>query len=115
MLMYEIDYDYIKNEYINNSRLLFTDADNLMYEIYEDVYEDFSKHKEMFDFSNYSTGSKYYDDSNKLVFGKKKNKTDSVAFKEFLGLKPGLYSVSVDDSSEHKKKQRVRIKMSLQQ
>ena len=106
--MYEIDYDYIKNEYINNSRLLFTDADNLMYEIY-------SKHKEMFDFSNYSTGSKYYDDSNKLAFGKMKDKTDSVAFKEFLGLKSGLYSVLVDDTSEHKKKQRVRIKMSLQQ
>ena len=31
----------------------------------EDAYEDFSKDKEMFDFSNYSPGSKYFDDSNK--------------------------------------------------
>ena len=41
-----------------------------MYEIKaEDVYEDFSSDKEMFDFSNYSTTSKYCNDSNKLVIG----------------------------------------------
>ena len=31
--MYELHYDYIKNKYGNNSRLLFTDNGNLMYEI----------------------------------------------------------------------------------
>ena len=42
-----------------------------MYEIKtEDVYQDFNNNKEMFDFSNYSTKSKYYDNSNKLVVGK---------------------------------------------
>ena len=70
VLIYEFHYDYITNQYGNNSRLLFTDTDSLTYEIKnEDVYEDFSKDKEMFDFSNYSTKSKYYDDSNKLVVG----------------------------------------------
>ena len=45
-----------------------------MYEIKtEDVYENFSKDKEMFNFSNYSAKSKY-DDSNKLVLGKMKMK-----------------------------------------
>ena len=35
-----------------------------MYEIKtEDVYEDFSEGKEIFHLSNYSTKSKYYDDS----------------------------------------------------
>ena len=53
VLIYEFQYDYIKNKYDNNSRLLFTDTDSLMYEIKtEDVYEDFSNNK---DFSNYST------------------------------------------------------------
>ena len=33
VLMYEFHYDYIKNTYGNNSRLLFTDTDGLMYEI----------------------------------------------------------------------------------
>ena len=66
VLMYEFHYDYIKNNYGNNSRLLFTDIDNLMYEIKtEDVYEDFSKDKEMFDFTSYSAESKYYDNSNR--------------------------------------------------
>ena len=45
-----------------------------MYEIKnEDDFEDFSNHAEMFDFSNYSAKSKYYDNSNKLVVGKMKD------------------------------------------
>ena len=64
-------YDKVKNKYINNSRLLFIDTDSLMYEIKtEDVYEDFSKGKEKFDFSNDSLKSKCYNDSNELVVGK---------------------------------------------
>ena len=56
VLMYEFHYDYIKNKYDNKSKLLFIDTVSLMYEIKtEDVYEDFSSNKEMFDFSNYST------------------------------------------------------------
>ena len=71
VLMYEFHYNYIKNEYDNKSKLLFTDTDSLMYEIKTvDVHEGFSSNKEMFDFSNYSTRSKYYDNSNKLVTGK---------------------------------------------
>ena len=45
----------------------------------------------------------YYDDWNKLVVGKRKDKTGSVAIEEFVGLKPKMYSIFVDDSSEHKK------------
>ena len=65
---FERSFDYIKNKYNNKARLLFTDTDSLMYEIKtEDAYEDFSKDKEMFDFSNYSTKPKFYDDSNELA------------------------------------------------
>ena len=46
VLVYEFHYDYIENKYGNNSILLVTDTDNLMYEInIEDVYEYFSKDK----------------------------------------------------------------------
>ena len=59
VLMCEFYYDYIKNKYGNNTRLLFTDTDSLVYEIKtEDVYKDFRSDKEMFDFSNYLTKSK---------------------------------------------------------
>ena len=54
VLMYELHYDYIKNKYGKNSRLLLTDTDSLIYEIKtEDVYEHFSSNKEMLDFSNF--------------------------------------------------------------
>ena len=72
----------ILKKYSNNSTLLFTDTDSLVYEIKtEDVWEGFSNDKEMFDFSNYSIKSKYYDDSNKLVVGKSKDETVGVAIK----------------------------------
>ena len=55
VLMYEFHYDYIKNKYGNKSKLLFTGTDSLVYQIKtDDVYEDFSNNKGMFDFSNYS-------------------------------------------------------------
>ena len=48
-LMYMFHYDYIKNKHGNNSRLLFTDNDSLMYEIKtEDIYEDFSNDIEIY-------------------------------------------------------------------
>ena len=57
----------------------------------------------MFDFSNYSIKSKYYDDSNKLAVSKMKDETADVAIEEFFGLKTKMYSILVDDSNEHKK------------
>ena len=33
VLIYELHYDFIKNKYDNKSKVLFTDADNLIYEI----------------------------------------------------------------------------------
>ena len=50
-------------------------------------YEDFSSNKEMLDFTNYLTKSKYYDDSNKLVIGKMKDETGGVGIEELVGLK----------------------------
>ena len=69
-----------------------------MYEIRtEDVYEDFSSYKQMFDFSNYSIKSKYYDNSNKLNIGKMKDETGGDAIEEYVGLKPKMYSFLVDN------------------
>ena len=51
----------------------------------------------MFDFGNYSDGS------NKLVVGKMKDKTGGGAIEKFVGLKPKMYSLFVDDNSKHKK------------
>ena len=58
-----------KNRHDNKSKLLFTYTGSLIYEIRtEDICENFDSHKEMFDFSNYSTKSKYCDDSKNFGF-----------------------------------------------
>ena len=58
----------------------------------------------MFDFSNYSTKSKYYDDSNKLVIDKMEDETGGVAIGEFFGVKPKMYLFLVDNSEPKKAK-----------
>ena len=58
-----------------------------MYEMRtEDVDKEFSKDKEIFDFSNYSAESKFCDDSNKLVDAKMIYESGGAAIKEFFGL-----------------------------
>ena len=90
VLMYEFYYDYIKDKYGNN----IND---------KDIYEDFTKDKELRDFSNYSSGPIYYDDSKKLVVSRMKDETVSVTVKLFVGLNPKIYSFLVGDSTRHKK------------
>ena len=57
----------------------------------------------MLDFINYSTESKYYDGSNKLVIGKMKDETKGVVIEESVRLKPNIYLFLVDDNRKHKK------------
>ena len=56
----------------------------------------------MFDFSNYSSKSYYYDNSNKLVNQKMKDETGRFIIEESVGFKPKAYSFLVDNS-KHKK------------
>ena len=91
VLLYQFHCDYTKKKYDNKSKPLLTDIDSLMYEIKtEDVYEDFSSDKKIFDFSNYSTKSKYYNNSNKLVTVNMKDETGGVAIEKFVRLKPKM-------------------------
>ena len=82
----------------------------------EYVYENFSKDKRIFDFSNYFdfSKSKYYDDSNKFVADKMRDETVGVTNDEFAALKPNMYPFLVNDISEHEKAKGVN-KMLLQQ
>ena len=109
VLINEFHYDYIKSKCSNNSRLLFTETDSLMYEIKtKDVYQDFSCNKEMSDFSNYLIKSKYHNDWNKLVIGTMNDETTTrVAIEEFAGLKSKMYSFLIDNNSEYKKAKEV--------
>ena len=103
-----MNYGYIKNKY--DSKLLLTETDSLMSEFKaEDVHEHFSSNKETFDFSIYSTKSKHCQDLNKLVIGKMKDETGGGAIEDFARLKRNMYSLLVDNNSEHKKAKHVII------
>ena len=67
--MYEFHYKYIKSKF--DVKLLFTDTDSLGYEIKtEDVYEDLYQDKDLFDFREYSSNSKFLDPINKKLLVK---------------------------------------------
>ena len=63
-LMYDFHCNFIKKHF--DAEWLFTDTDKS-----EDVYEEYVKHKHLFDFSNYPKDSKFFDPTNKKVIGKK--------------------------------------------
>ena len=81
--------------------LLFTDTDSLTYEIKsENVYKDFYKWKDLFDFRNYSKDSTFYDDTNKKVIGKMKDEYGGTIIDQFIGLKSKMYSIKKINGSE---------------
>ena len=54
----------------------------------------------MFDVSNYSKDSKFFDDVNKKVIGKMKDEFGGVIIDEFVGLKSKMYSIKKIDGKE---------------
>ena len=104
LLMYEFHYEYIKSKF--DAILLLTETDSLVYEIKtKDVYEDFYQDKHLFDFSDYSLNSKFFDPVNKKVIGKMKDEFKEKIISEFAGLKSKIYSlISLDDKEVTKAK-----------
>ena len=97
-LMYDFHYNYIKKNYENKAKLLFTDTDSLTYEIEaEDVYQDFWNNKEMFDNSDYNENSLFFDKTNKKVIGKFKDEAAGIPITEFVGLRSKMYSYMKDN------------------
>ena len=80
-----------------DAELLFTDTDSLAYEIKsEDIYKEFYKWKDLFDFSNYSKDSKFFNKTNKKVIGKMKDEFGGVIVDKFVELKSKMYSMKKD-------------------
>ena len=98
-LMYYFHYNFIKKNF--SSKLLFTDTDSLTYKIKsENVHKDFYQWKDLFDFSNYSKDSKYFDDTTKEVIGKMKDEYGGAIIDQFIGLKSKMYSIKKINGSE---------------
>ena len=80
-LMYDFHYNFIEKHF--GAELLFTDTGSLTYQIKsEGVYEEFFKHKHLFDFSNYPKDSKFFNPTNKKFIGKIKDQKDGIDGKE---------------------------------
>ena len=99
--IYGFLYNFIKKNF--NAELLFTDTDSLTYEIKsKNAYEEFFKWKDLFDFSNYSKDSEFFDDTNKKVIGKMKDEYGGVNIDQFIGLKSKMYSIKKINGSATK-------------
>ena len=89
--------------YKNNfdAELLLTDTDSRAYEINsEDFYEEFFKHKHLFDFSNFPKDSKFLVETNKKVIGKIKDEFSRFIVDESVGLKTKMKSMKKIDHKE---------------
>lgn len=76
LVIYDFHYNFLKNLYEDNIKLLFTDTDCLMYEIETpNLKEDIVKYNSMFDLSNYPVDHPLHDDANKKIVLKFKNET----------------------------------------
>ena len=90
--MYDFHYNFTEKNF--NAELLFTETYSLVYEIKsENVFEESFKWKDLFDFSNYSKDSEFFDDTNKKVIGKMKDEYGGVIIDQFVGLKSNMYSI----------------------
>ena len=97
--MYDFHYNFIKNSF--DDELLFTDTDSLTYERKsKNVFEEFLKWKDLFDFSNYSKDSKFFDETSKEVIGKIKDEFGGVIVTEFVGLKSKMHYMKKIDGKE---------------
>ena len=90
--MYDFHYNFIKNHC--DAEQLFTNTDSLTYEIKpEDVYEEFFKHKHLFNFSNYPKNLNFFNENNKKVIGKIKDLPEGKIIGKCVGLKSKMYSI----------------------
>ena len=98
-LMYDFHYNFIKKNF--SAKLLFTDTDSLTYEIKsENIYKEFYKWKDLFDFINYSKDSTFYDDTNKNVIDKMKDEYGGAIINQFIGLKSKMHPIKKINGSE---------------
>jgi hypothetical protein len=96
-LMYDFHYNHIMKKYGRDKiKLLFTDTDSLCYNVKTDnIYEDMLKNKDLYDTSEYSKGHVLYDSTesnNSKVIGKFKDESCTHVIREFVGLRPKMYS-----------------------
>ena len=105
IVMYEFHYDYMKHKYADDKlTLCFMDTDSLIYDIEtDDFYKDIADNiEDRFDTSGYNDNRPLPIGKNKKIIGLMKDELGGGIMKEFVTLRPKMYSYKVR-SSESKK------------
>ena len=94
LVMYKFLYQTIKPTYGDKAKLLYSDTDSLLLAIEtENLYEDFQKIQDEFDFSDYPNDHPLHCDKNKKVVLKMKDEMNSGIISEYVGLRAKMYSI----------------------
>ena len=104
-IMYEFHYDYMKRKYNESDlKLLYMDTDSLVYDIEaKDFHKDIAGDVETrFDTSGYELNRPLPIGKNKKVIGLMKDELGVKIMKEFISLRPKLYSYRVEESEPKK-------------
>ena len=104
-IIYEFHYDYMMQKYDEKSlKLLYMDTDSLVYDIKtEDFYKAIAEDVETrFDTSGYEPDRLLPIGKNKKVIGLMKDELSGKIMKEFIGLRPKMYSYRVEESEPEK-------------
>ena len=110
MIIYEFHYDYMKRKYPDDElKLCYMDTDSLIYSIkagdfYKDIADDIETR---FDTSGYVPDRPLPVGKNKKVIGLMKDELGGEIMKEFVSLRPKMYSYRVGNS-EPKKCKRIK-------
>ena len=99
LIMYEFHYDYILPKYGDNIKLCYMDTDSFVYDIKtEDLYKDIAEDVEKrFDTSGYCDRPLPVGKNNKVI-GLMKDELGGEVMKEFVSLRPKMYSYRVGDT-----------------
>ena len=93
--MFDFHYNVMRKHL--NCHVLYSDTDSLLYEIkHTDIYQELATNKDLakhFDLSNYPEDHELFNEENKMVTLKFKDELAGVPIKEFIGLKPKMYSI----------------------
>ena len=89
---------------------MLTETDSITFEIKsENVYEEFFEWKDLFDFSNCSKDSKFFDETNKKVICKMVDEFGGVIVIEFIRLKSKMHSMKKIGGKEYNTAKEVGI------
>ncbi len=105
-LMYDFHYNTMIKKYgYEKCKLLMTDTDSLVYQIFtEDFYKDMEDIKDKLDTGNFPESHSLFSKSNNKKVGKFKDENGGKIMKEFVGLKPKMYSyINYNNENSHVK------------